>query len=73
VKFEWQQPVIDAVKTLDQCGGGTPWIAPMCTIYPSASGCPMVTYLHNGKHMVPPDAPDLIVKFFKSLPSGTPK
>jgi polyhydroxybutyrate depolymerase len=64
VKFEWQKMTIDAVKRLNGCGDGTKW-APQCTLYPSKSGSPLVTYIHSGGHQFPADVPALIVRFFK--------
>jgi len=65
VKFEWQQFTIETVKQTNQCSGeGQPW-GDKCTLYPSKVGAPLVTYIHPGKHEVPPDAPALIVKFFR--------
>jgi polyhydroxybutyrate depolymerase len=64
VKFAWQQTTIDAVRKINQCGEGQPW-GDHCTLYPSKIGDPVVTYIHPGHHEVPPDAPAVIVKFFK--------
>ena len=64
VRFAWQQSTIDAVRKINQCGEGQPW-GEHCTLYPSKIGAPLVTYIHSGFHEVPPDAPAVIVKFFK--------
>ncbi|MEP6668406.1 MAG: esterase [Chthoniobacter sp.] len=64
VKFEWQKMTMDSVRKINQCGEGQPW-GDHCTIYPSKIGDPLVTYIHPGGHEVPPDAPAVIVKFFK--------
>ena len=64
VKFEWQKMTIDAVRKLNDCSDGTSW-APSCTIYPSKSGTPVVTYIHSSGHQFPADVPALIVRFFK--------
>jgi polyhydroxybutyrate depolymerase len=37
-----------------------------CTIYPSAKGAPVMTYIHGGGHLYPPGASEMIVKFFES-------
>jgi polyhydroxybutyrate depolymerase len=53
------------VRKLDGCAAtGEAW-AKDCTLYPSATGTPVVTLIHQGGHIVPPAAPALIVKFFK--------
>jgi len=64
VRFAWQQQTIAAVRKLNQCGEGEPW-GTFCTRYPSKIGAPVVTYIHPGGHMFPPEAPAVIVRFFK--------
>jgi len=65
VKFAWQQRTMDEVRKIDGCAtSGEAW-ATDCTLYPSAGGTPVVTFIHPGGHIVPPSAPALIVKFFK--------
>jgi polyhydroxybutyrate depolymerase len=64
VRFEWQKRTIDGLRKLNGCGEGTPWGA-HCTLYPSKSGTPVVTYIHSGGHQLPDDVPAVIVKFFK--------
>ena len=64
VKFEWQKQTIDMLLKLNGCGEGKPW-GGNCTIYPSKTGTPVITYIHPGGHSVPGDAQTLIVKFFK--------
>jgi polyhydroxybutyrate depolymerase len=67
VKFAWQQGMIDALLKLNECGTGQPWKEdPRLTMYPSSVDAPVVTYIHSGGHVVPQDAPALIVKFFKA-------
>lgn len=74
VKFEWQQATIDAVIKGNGCASaGTPWQG-VGTLYPSASGAPLVTFVYEGGHgMIPVEAP-LIVKFFQEHPgtAGSP-
>ncbi len=66
VKFAWQQATMDSLRKLNQCGEGQPWDEqPGCTLYPSKLGAPVVTYIHPGGHVFPPNTPALIVKFFK--------
>lgn len=67
VKYEWQMATIQAVRVINGCGEGKAWeLDPNCTIYPSASGNPVVTAIHLGDHGFPRQAPAVIVKFFKS-------
>ena len=68
VKFEWQTLTMDAVKKDNGCDAeGKPW-ADHCTIYPSKTGTPLVTFIHPGGHEIPPGAPAAIIKFFKEYP-----
>jgi len=64
VKFAWQKQMIDALCKLNQCAEGKPWER-KCTFYESKVKAPVVTYIHSGTHGFPPDAPPVIVKFFK--------
>jgi polyhydroxybutyrate depolymerase len=64
VKYEWQKATIDALRKLNQCGEGKPW-EKHCTIYESKIDTPVVAYMHPGGHNFPPEAPTVIVKFFK--------
>ena len=66
VKFEWQKLMINHVRRLNQCGDGAAWDSEKgCTICPSKIGSPVVTFIHDGGHRYPEDAPARIVKFFK--------
>lgn len=64
VKFTWQKRTIDALIKLNGCGEGQPWNE-RCTLYPSKTGTPVVTYIHPGGHQSPADYEELVVKFFK--------
>jgi polyhydroxybutyrate depolymerase len=65
VKFTWQKLTMDAVRRVNGCDReGNPWDR-RCTIYPSKTGTPLVTFIHPGGHQFTKDAPALIVKFFK--------
>lgn len=67
VKFAWQEKMIEALIKLDVCGKGKPWtVDQRLTMYPSRVDAPVVTYIHSGGHVVPQDAPALIVTFFKA-------
>ena len=65
VKFEWQQLTLDEVKKVNGCGDGTPWSEQHCTLYPSKTDMPLVTYIHSGGHLLPAEVPPIIIKFFK--------
>lgn len=65
VKFEWQKRTIETVRKLNGCEAeGKPW-AKYCTLYPSKTGTPVVTFTHPGGHTLPASAPALFVRFFK--------
>jgi polyhydroxybutyrate depolymerase len=66
VKFAWQKATIERLRELNQCGEGKPWKGEQgATIYSSKTGTPVVTYIHDGGHKFPANAPELMVKFFK--------
>jgi polyhydroxybutyrate depolymerase len=67
VRFAWQQRTIDEVRKINGCGEGKPW-GEHCTMYPSKTGTPVVTYIHSGGHQLPDDVLPVIVKFFKENP-----
>jgi polyhydroxybutyrate depolymerase len=64
VKYAWQTMMIDAVKKINQCGEGIPW-EETCTQFPSKISAPVITFVTSQGHKFPPEAPALIVKFFK--------
>jgi len=65
VKYEWQERTIAAVRALNGCEEkGKEWDKG-CTLYDSPKEAPVVTFIHPGDHKYPPEAPPLIVKFFK--------
>lgn len=72
VKFAWQEAFLKRVIGIN--GGGAPVTWPVderCTLYPSATGTPVITALHPGGHEYHRDAPELIVKFFKQFPKSS--
>lgn len=72
VKFEFQQRTIDAVKKVNGCvDTGEEW-AKDCVMYASRPGTPVVTFIYDGTHKYPAEAPPLIVKFFKSQAKPLP-
>lgn len=65
VKFAWQQRTIALLRELNGCQAeGVEW-APLCTLYKSPTGTPVVTFIHPGAHNFPPEAPELFVRFFQ--------
>ena len=73
VKFPWQQRTMEMIRRINDCGDGQPWEHKGCTLYASPQGAPVITYIHPGKHNLPPDAAEVIVKFFRqsSRPAAT--
>jgi len=67
VRFAWQRRTIDELRKLNGCGDGKPW-GEHCTLYPSKTGTPVVTYIHPGGHGLPEEVPPVIVRFFKEHP-----
>lgn len=69
VKYDWQKLTMEAVKKINGCDAdGKEWAKAgklVGTVYPSKGGTPLVSLIHPGDHAFPPDAPELIVKFFK--------
>jgi polyhydroxybutyrate depolymerase len=65
VRFEWQKRCMEAVRKLNGCDAeGKPW-EKYCTLYPSKTGTPVVTFIHPGGHALPASASATIVKFFQ--------
>jgi polyhydroxybutyrate depolymerase len=69
VKFEWQEKAMELVRRINGCAAeGKPWASKgslVGTIYASEKGTPFVELISPGTHTFPPEAPELIVKFFK--------
>jgi polyhydroxybutyrate depolymerase len=71
VRFAGQKLVMARVRTINGCGAeGTEW-AKDCTLYASKQGTPLVTFIHAGDHKYRPEAPPLIVRFFKEHQRAT--
>jgi polyhydroxybutyrate depolymerase len=64
VKFAWQRQMLTALLRLNQCEP-TPPLKPGLVTHASRIGAPVVTFIHIGGHEFPPEAPPLIVAFFK--------
>ncbi len=69
VKFERQEATMERVRKLNGCdAGGKEWAKAgelMGTEYLSKTGTPFAALIGPGGHEFPPEAPKLIVKFFK--------
>jgi len=66
VKTAWQKIMVASVLKIDGCSAdGRPY-ATNATLYPSATGTPVVLYTHQGGHSFPPDANAVVIRFFKS-------
>jgi polyhydroxybutyrate depolymerase len=69
VSFAWQSRMMQAVRRLNGCDAeGTAWAKSgslVGTLYPSKTGTPFVSLVYPGTHTFPPEAPELIVRFFK--------
>jgi polyhydroxybutyrate depolymerase len=65
VRFPWQELMIKVLRRTNGCGPGEP-AGKYCTRYPSATGTPVVTFIHPGGHGFPPAASVRIVEFFKA-------
>lgn len=74
VKFAIQQRMMNAVRAIDGCAAeGKPWAsagALVGTVYPSERGTPFVSLISPGGHVMPTEAPELIVRFFKEHAKG---
>ncbi|MBA3315505.1 MAG: hypothetical protein M3552_01045 [Planctomycetota bacterium] len=64
--FDAQQQVSERLRELNGCGPGRRWDDTRFREHPSETGTPVVTLHHTGGHSLPPEAPALIAKFFKS-------
>ena len=65
VKYQWMRTTMDAVRKLNGCSAeGSPW-AEQCTFFSSASGTPVVEFIHPGGHDYPKGATAAIARFFK--------
>lgn len=65
VKYEWQQRMMLVLRKRNGCGDEGQPFGTFATRYASPKGPPVVTFIHPGGHEFHPDAPALIVKFFK--------
>jgi polyhydroxybutyrate depolymerase len=66
VKPEWQKAMCAKILKVDGCSTEGQFYATNATLYPSATGTPVVLYVHPGGHVYPPEANAVVIKFFKS-------
>lgn len=73
VRYASQIRTMDYVRKLNGCeAAGKEWAKSGSltgTLYPSKAGTPFVALISPGGHQFPAEAPPLIVKFFKELPT----
>jgi polyhydroxybutyrate depolymerase len=64
-RFTRQEQTIEEIRKLNGCSPKGENCGTNCTLYSSASGTPVATFIHSGGHLYPPPVTDLIVKFFR--------
>jgi len=67
VKFEWQQLMIDKLLDSNHCLAGH-LVGGNLTLYDSSINMPVMTYIHLGGHIYPPESIALSASFFKAYP-----
>jgi len=65
VPFRQQELSIAQDKKLNGCDAAGKPAGENCTEFRSASGTPVVTFIHSGGHEIPPAAPKRIAEFFQ--------
>jgi polyhydroxybutyrate depolymerase len=68
VPFAKQTQTMDEVRKLNGCAARGEPCGTYCTLYPSASGAPLETFIVPGGHLYPPPVTERIVQFFKEHP-----
>jgi len=68
VEFRLQMESVEKVRTLNGATGTGESCGRDCTLYRSAKGAPVITVVHNGGHLYPSNATDIIVTFFRAHP-----
>lgn len=64
-RFSRQQETIEQVRKFNGCAAQGEPCGSNCTIYRSAKGAPVATFIHPFGHIYPPEVTPLIVKFFQ--------
>ena len=67
VPFRGQSFCMAAMRRINGCSADAkPWADRKgALLYPSEKGTPFVSYIHDGGHVYPPEASELIIRFFK--------
>ena len=68
--FRLQEQSMAKVREVNGCKDTPVEWESLCKLYPakSKSGAPFVSYIHPGGHSIPPQAVELMIKFFKEHP-----
>jgi polyhydroxybutyrate depolymerase len=64
--FALQQQSIETARQVDNATGAGQPCGPVCTLFPSTTHTPVMTFIHPGGHVYPPWASQAIVKFFEA-------
>ena len=67
-KFENQEATIEQIRKFNGCAAQGESCGENCTLYPSANGTPVETFIHPLGHIYPLKVTPLIVRFFKDNP-----
>ena len=67
-RFDKQQETIDQLRKFNGCSAEGESCGAVCTLYRSAKGAPVETFINSGGHAYPQAVTQLIVKFFKEHP-----
>ena len=68
VDFKLQMDAFETLRTVNGASGYGESCGKNCTLYRSSRGAPIITYLHDGGHLYPSEATDIIVSFFRAHP-----
>jgi len=69
IPFALQEHAMETARRVDGVSKGEP-CGRNCTLYPSANGTPVMTFIHEGGHEWPDGISQQIAKFFQSHPPG---
>ena len=67
-RFSRQQETIEQLRNFNGCAAQGQSCGANCTLFPSAKGAPIATFIHPFGHVYPPQVTPLIVKFFQEHP-----
>lgn len=72
IRYAWQERSMARLRELNRCGVGQPW-GEGGMRYPSVSGAPVFTWVHQGGHEFPAAAADAVARFLRDLSAGGEK